>query len=196
MNKILVAYTTNSGLTEEVAQAIGEELGKSGCQVDVRRLEEVTGVENYQAVVVGAPMILGWHREALKFVQKHQRALAQLRVAYFITAMSLTQTGEETIGGIPVFIDPELAKQPQKANRLSLKERYARPANYLDPVLKAAPTVRPVSVAFFGGKLELFRLKLLQMLFVMVIIQAQPGDRRDWTLIRQWAFNLVPELTK
>ncbi len=64
MNKILVAYTTNSGTTEEVAQAIGEELGKRGNAVDVRRLEEVTSLEGYQAVVVGAPMILGWHRAA------------------------------------------------------------------------------------------------------------------------------------
>jgi flavorubredoxin len=36
--RILVAYTTNAGTTAEVAQAIGEELGKDGMQVDVRRL--------------------------------------------------------------------------------------------------------------------------------------------------------------
>lgn len=58
---------------------------------------------------------------------------------------------------------------------------------YLRPVLRAAPEVRPVSAAFLGGKLDLGRLKLLQMLFVLVIIQVQPGDFRVWDYIRQWA---------
>jgi menaquinone-dependent protoporphyrinogen oxidase len=190
MKKVLVAYTTNSGSTQEVAQAIGEELGKGGDQVDVRRLEEVTDIGPYQAVVIGAPMILGWHRAAMKFVKKHQRALSQARVAYFFTAMSLTQTGEDTIDTIPVCIDPEQAKPPKKANRLSLEERYSLPAGYLRPALKAAPSVKPVSVGFFGGKLELFRLNILQMLFVMLAIRAQPGDRRNWDFIQGWAANL------
>ncbi len=34
--KILVAYGTASGSTAEVAQTIGEEIGKAGTQVDVR----------------------------------------------------------------------------------------------------------------------------------------------------------------
>jgi menaquinone-dependent protoporphyrinogen IX oxidase len=61
-------------------------------------------------------------------------------------------------------------------------------------VLKAAPHVRPVSVAFFGGKLELFRLNIFQMLFVILVIRAQPGDRRNWPPIQQWAASLLPLL--
>jgi menaquinone-dependent protoporphyrinogen IX oxidase len=190
MKKVLVAYTTNSGSTEEVARAIGEELGKDGDQVEVRRLEEVTTLETYHAVVVGAPMILGWHRAAQKFVKKHQQALSRVRVAYFATAMSLTQVGENHFGEVPVFVDPTLAQPPKNPNRLSLKERYAAVANYLQPMLKAAPSVKAASIGFLGGKLELFRLPFLQMLFVMVIIQAQPGDLRNWTVIQGWAAHL------
>jgi hypothetical protein len=36
----------------------------------------------------------------------------------------------------------------------------------------------------------MFRLKLLQMLFVMLIIRAQPGDLRDWSYIQQWAIEI------
>jgi menaquinone-dependent protoporphyrinogen IX oxidase len=190
LNKILVAYTTNSGTTEEVAWAIGEELGKSGDPVDVRRLEEVTSLEGYQLVVVGAPMILGWHRAARRFVKENRQALSKLRVAYFFTAMRLTQTGESQIGGIPVNIDPQLATPPANAGRLSLAERYATPANYLKPALKAAPGVKPVSAGFFGGRLDMYRLPWYQMLFVMVVIRAQPGDKRDWDFIRGWAGKL------
>ena len=190
MNKILVAYTTNSGTTEEVAQAIGEELGKRGNPVDVRRLEEIANLDGYQAVVVGGPMILGWHRAAQKFVRQHRQELAKLKVAYFFTAMRLTQTGESQIEGIPLAIDPELAIPPAKPNRLSLPERYATPANYLRPARKAAPQVKPVSAGFFGGRLDMYRLRWWQALFVMVVIRAQPGDKRNWDFIRGWAAGL------
>ena len=192
--KVLVAYTTNAGTTAEVAQAIGEELGKAGAQVDVRRLEEVTSLDPYTAVVVGGPMIMGWHSAAVKFVKKHQLALSQVPVAYFLTAMSLTQTGETSVDAVPICVDALLVKAPKNAARLSFQERYATVTNYLRPVLKAAPLVKPVSAGFFGGKLELYRLNLLQKLFVLLAIQAQPGDFRHWPVIREWAVSLRTEL--
>ena len=192
MTRILVAYTTNAGSTTEVAEAVATELGKDGAQVDLVRLEQVTSLEGYHAVVIGAPMILGWHRAAQKFVKTHRAVLASVPAAYFCTAMSLTQTTGSPSGAPPLFIDPWLAKAPKNPARLSYKENYAAPASYLKPILKAAPAVKPVSIAFFGGKLEMFRLKLLQALFVMVIIQAQPGDLRNWSAIQEWAASLRP----
>ena len=190
MSNVLLAYATNSGSTEEVARAVAEELGKNGNQVDVRQLDDVGSLEAYQLVVIGAPLIIGWHRSALNFVKKHRAILARVRVAYFFTGMSLTDTSESKLGPIPIYVDPELAKPPKKPGHLSLKENYARVSNYLAPLLRAAPQIKPASVAFFGGKLELFRLNFLQMLFVMVIIQAQPGDHRNWAAIREWAGGL------
>ena len=192
--KVLVAYTTNSGTTADVAQAIGEELGKDGVQVDVRRIEEVASLDPYTAVVVGGPMIMGWHGTAVKFVKKYQPALSRVPVAYFLTAMSLTRTGETSVDGVPIYVDAMLAKEPKNAARLSFQERYATVTNYLRPALKAAPSVKPVSVGFFGGKLELYRLNLLQKLFVLLVIQAQPGDFRHWPVIREWAAGLRPTL--
>ncbi len=87
----------------------------------------------------------------------------------------------------PVYLDTELVKPPKRESSLGFKESYTLVDNYLKPILKAAPEVKPVSVGFFGGKLELFKLKLLQMLFVMVIIGAQPGDLRNWPAIREWS---------
>jgi menaquinone-dependent protoporphyrinogen oxidase len=194
MIKILIAYTTNSGSTFDFAQRICDSLVQEGAEVDVRLIGEVQSVDGYQAVLVGAPMIMGWHKTAVGFVKKHQESLSRVKVAYFLTAMSLTETGIKEVDGIPVFIDPGLPKEPVKPGRLGFKERYATAANYIQPVLKTAPRVRPVSVGIFGGKLELFRLNLFQMLFVMLVIQAQPGDKRSWRAVGEWTDTLYTRL--
>ncbi len=191
--RILVAYASNAGSTAEVAQAVGEEITHAGVQADVRPLGEVTDADpaQYQGVVVGAPMILGWHRGAARFVRQHRAALAKVPTAFFATALSLTKQAETGRTAANVFVDPKLAKPPHVPGRLGLKERYATVGNYLRPILGSAGPVRPVSVAFFGGKLDFGRLKFLQMLFVMVIVGAQPGDYRNWDAIKAWAGELA-----
>ena len=191
MGKILVAYTTNAGSTTRVAETIAKELSQAGLQVDVRRLEEVSSLDGYTGVVVGAPLIVGWRRAALKFVRQHQPALSRLPVAYFMTAISLTYAPGEDTGPVPVSVDPDLAKPPKHPHRRNLKERYASVLNYLSPALKAAPAVKPISIAIFGGKLEIPRLKLWQMLFVLLVIQPQTGDFRNWPFIKEWAASLA-----
>lgn len=197
--RVLVAYSSNSGSTAEVAQAIGKELSQDGVQVDVHPIQELgaaTDLSGYDAAVVGAPMILGWHREAVRFVRDHRSALSRLPVAYFATAMSLTDTEPAVPDGVTVYKDPRLVKAPRAPKGLTLKERYASAGNYLRPILGSAPEARPVSVAFFGGKLDFGRLNLLQMLFVMLIVGAQPGDYRNWDAIRGWAGDLRGRLAR
>jgi menaquinone-dependent protoporphyrinogen IX oxidase len=107
--------------------------------------------------------------------------------------MSLTSAGETEVSGVPVFVDETLAKPAKNAGRPSLKERHTDINHYAAPIIKAAGPARPLSVAFFGGRLEYTRLKLLARLFVMLVIQASPGDRRNWDAIRSWAGSL-PQL--
>src|SRR4030042_6012460 len=155
MKKILVAYGTNAGSTAEVAEAVGEELGKNGDHVDVCQIRDGTALDGYDAVVVGAPMIMGWHLSAVNFVKKHEQVLSRLKTAYFITAMRITQGENGNFGDLLISVDPRLATPPKDPNRLSFKEGYSTVNNYLPSALKAAPLVKPVSVGFFGGKLDL-----------------------------------------
>ena len=191
MKRILVTYATMAGSTIEVAQAVGEEIAKSGLQVDVLPLGEVKGLEAYDGVVVGGPMIRGWHHAALGFLKKHRDAFRRIPLAVFVMAMSLTQTGETSVDGVPVDVDEKLPKPPEKEGRLNFRERYAKLSNYVRPILMATRPVKPVSIGFFGGRLEYGRLKWWAVLFAMLIIQAQAGDRRNWTAIRSWASNLA-----
>ena len=119
MTKILIAYATMTGSTAEVAQVIAEEINKSGLQAEVLPMNQVKNLDDYAGVVVGAPMIMGWHRSALGFLKKHRRALQRIPLAVFVTAMSLTRTGETSVDGVPVFVDDNLPKPPGKEGSLS-----------------------------------------------------------------------------
>lgn len=46
MNRILVAYATMAGSTVEVAQAVGEEITKSGYQVDILPISEIKDLKS------------------------------------------------------------------------------------------------------------------------------------------------------
>jgi menaquinone-dependent protoporphyrinogen oxidase len=187
MKNILVTYATMAGSTAEVAQVVGEEIAKQGWQVEVLPLDEVKSLETYDGVVVGGPMIMGWHRAALRFLKQHRQDLHHLPLAVFVLAMSLTQTGETGAGDVPVTVDEQLPKPPAQEGRLSFRERYARLSNYLRPVLAAARPAKPVRIGVFGGRLEYGRLKWWAVLFAMLIIQAPAGERRNWEAIRAWA---------
>ena len=190
MGDILIAYTTNAGSTLEVAQVIADELVQKGNTVSVKNISEIDDIKPYDSVLVGAPMILGWHNSAKRFVRKNRKVLAKKKCAYFCTAVSITKYGAEEGSGIPVFIDPFTAKAPVNPEKMTIHEKYSLPENYILPILKQAPDVMPISIALFGGNLDMGKLNFLQMIFVMAIIRAQPGDYRNWEAIRQWANSL------
>lgn len=192
--KILIAYATNSGSTAEVARVIGTELEQAPAQVDVQRIQAVGSPDGYTAVVVAAPMIMGWHPAALQFIRRHKTSLARLPVAYAFTAISLTQTNTTLVDGVPVYIDRQLPKPPRHPGRLSWREQYTTAANYLRPVLKQTPAVKPVSVGFFAGRMEFFRLNVFQMLLALLLTAGQAGDFRHWDEIRAWSAALRPRL--
>jgi menaquinone-dependent protoporphyrinogen IX oxidase len=189
MNKILITYVTNSGSTAEVAKAVMTEIQKSGAQVELLPVSEVGELGSYSAVVLGAPMILGWHRSALRFLRKNKATLTKKPLAVFVTCMSLTATGETNVGGVPVVVDEALPKAPKNAGRMDFKERYSVVSNYLRPIL-AACQVRPVSVGVFAGRLNFSNLQWWAMIFVVLILQAKTGDKRNWDAIRSWAGSL------
>lgn len=87
-------------------------------------------------------------------------------------------------------MDERLAKPPQNAERLSIKENYAKLEHYAARILGASLPAKPVSLAFFGGRMDFFRLSPLAKLFTMVTIQAEARDHRNWASIKAWANSL------
>lgn len=189
-NNILITYATHSGSTAEVAQTIAQTLGTDGATVDVKPLSDVGSLDAYDAVILGAPMILGWHRDAVSWLSANQAALSQKHTALFITCLELTRTDADNIAGVPLFQDPELGHAPKNPAKLSFKERHGDPNGYLPPVFEQAPQVKPVSVGIFGGKLDYGTLGFFPKLFVRFIIRGIAGDYRNWDAIKSWAADI------
>jgi menaquinone-dependent protoporphyrinogen IX oxidase len=192
--RVLVVCATRHGSTAEVADAIAAELRAAGARVDVRAAVDGGAPVGYDAVIIGGPMIMGWHKDALKYVKRHREMLAGMPVTYFITAASLTAVDDATVDGVPIVTDSWLVKEPRDAAKLGYKERYALPSHYLGDILKASAPLRPASAAFFAGSLDLTKMNILEKLFVTLVVGATPGDGRHWDAIREWARSLPPQL--
>jgi len=192
--RVLVVYATRHGSTTKVAQTVAEELRAAGCEAEVRTVGEAGTTAGFDAVVVGGPMILGWHKDAVKWVKARRDALAAVPVAYFITAASLTEDGSDAVDGVPVHKDSWLVKKPGAPDKVSYRQRYALPSHYLGDVLKETAPVRPRCTGFFAGALDLTTMNIFEKLFVMLVIGATPGDGRHWDAVREWARGLPAAL--
>lgn len=167
--RILVAYDTIDGSTAELAEFVGKELSKEGNAVDVRRVSEVTDVNNYQAVVVGSPMKREkWTEDALDFLNRHKLALNQLPVAMFFTCLAtLGRTLEDGLGGVMT--------------------------NYVSPLLVEFPDLKPVSVGIFTGVLDYTKYSEAGAEGIRRFMSQRGcplegrNDYRDWQAISAWS---------
>jgi menaquinone-dependent protoporphyrinogen oxidase len=162
---ILVAYATQYGSTQEVAEAVAETLRESGFAVDTPPAKEVHAVTEYSAVVLGAPLMKGrFHKDAERFLSQHRDALAQRPVAIFALGPVHDPHDEEEWKGSREQLDEELA-------------RYA--------------WLTPAAVELFGGK---FDPATLPFPLNRLAGKEPASDIRDWTAIRAWAAGLKPIL--
>jgi len=192
--RALLVYATRHGSTREVADAVAEELRSAFAEVDLREAKTAPGPAGYDAVVVGGPMIMGWHKDARKYLKQHKDQLTGTPFAVFVTAASLTEDGVDAVQGMPIAKDPWLVKKPRNADKLSRKERYALPRHYVGDILKECAPARPRSAAVFAGSLDLTTMSVFEKLFVLLVIGATPGDGRHFDFVREWAAGLADAL--
>ena len=82
--KVLVTAASMHGATAEIAQAIGRELSAQGLTVTVLPPEDITSVEEYDAVVIGSAVYVGhWLDAAKDLVNRCRDALVTRPVWLF-----------------------------------------------------------------------------------------------------------------
>jgi menaquinone-dependent protoporphyrinogen oxidase len=123
MEEILIAYATKHGSTHEAAETIASRLADAGTETHTLPANRVESLDEYGAVVLGAPLYMGrWHGDARAFLRRHRTALATRPLAVFALG--------------PVNDD---AKQWEGAQ----KQLY--------DTLSHFPGIEPVTIALFGG---------------------------------------------
>ncbi|MFW5869039.1 MAG: flavodoxin domain-containing protein [Armatimonadota bacterium] len=168
--RLLVAYETAHGSTEEIAQAMAETLRECGAEADVKRCREVREVEDYDAFIVGAPVWGGnWLKPARAFVARFEETLAERPVAYFHTSGA--------------------AGEPDQ------RDEVVRIMNERLP--EYAPSVEPVDVAAFGGVIDYDRYNIGLKLLMKAVVGRGRGptsgrhDMRDPDAIRAWTEEML-----
>jgi len=190
---------TMGGSTREVADAVARALRHGGLDVEVRQPREVGDVEGYDSVILGSPILYGGPRRELRaFIRDHRAALGHRPTAFFLTCMELTDVPDTKHPGLPLVVDPLLARPPATPGKLTMFERTHLPSDFIDRLLAGAPEIRPISIVIFAGKLDYATLdpvSRLAMRMIWRIYQRAPeGDRRNWDTIHTWAENLLPQL--
>ena len=113
-----------------------------------------------------------WLPDAIEFAEKNQEALSRVPVAYFLTILTLYQDTAET-------------------------RKLAR--SYMEPVLRAAPKVRPVDSGLFAGVLDYRKMNVLVRMVMKSKMQAKgvpKGDHRNWNAVASWAKGLIEPFGK
>jgi len=135
-NSILLAYASRYGSTQDVAESIAAALRQVGLRVDMRPMQDVKGLDQSDAIVLGAAIYNGkWHPDAHDFLSRHQKAIGQRPVAVF--ALGPLSTSEEAM---------------------------RRSRGQLERDLGMYPWLKPVAVEVFVGKLDPSKLSLFERL--------------------------------
>lgn len=167
--RILVAYATRYGATQEIAEFLAATLRESGFEVDCSAMRDVRGIDDYRGVVLGAPFYYGrWPRPARRFLNRFGPVLARRDVAVFATGR----------------IEPA---QPESEVR-----------SQLDALLDRYRWLTPFSEALFGGRWDPAALRGLDRWMRTLpgsSLHVLPAtDLRDWDAIGAWATHVAAAL--
>jgi menaquinone-dependent protoporphyrinogen IX oxidase len=194
MKRLLIAYVSHSGSTQEVANFLCDQLTNQGHLVDLRSVSEISDLSPYDAVFAGGLLYrFGWHPEIIQFLKKNLKELREKKVALFVTGMRLGKVPQSKQFPYPVFVDPSILKPPAEQHRSNPLDAITTIHNYLQAALPTLELIKPVSLGIFAGKLDLQTLKLPEqviMMLLMLITGMQPGDHRNWEAIRSWVQSL------
>ncbi len=164
-SSVLVAYATRYGSTQEVAEAVAATLRERGLEVDLQPMRQVRTIDQYRAVVLGAPLYMfHWHKDAINFLERNRAALTARPVAIF--ALGPFHADEKEYQAVREQLDKELVK---------------------------FPWLTPRAIAIFGGKFDPQKLTFPHNL-LPALKNMPASDVRDWTAIRAWASDLAATL--
>jgi menaquinone-dependent protoporphyrinogen oxidase len=158
MAQVLVAYASKRGSTAEIAEAVAEVLRRSGLSVDCTSVEDVRGIDGYDALVIGSAVYMKrWRGDAKRFLRRHAKELATRPFWVFSTG----PVGDPWREVNPGWLEPQ--------QMLDLVERLGGRGHVV-----------------FGGRVPLEPRGPMERSLIRNT-PSEFHDRRNWDEIRAWA---------
>jgi menaquinone-dependent protoporphyrinogen oxidase len=172
---VLVAYATRHGATAGIAGQTATTLREEGVHAQALAVEEVTGLDEYDAVVLGgAAYMFHWLKAARKFAHQHQAALQQRPVWLFSSGPLGTDKVDDE------GHDVRVAARPKEFDELTalLKPRG-------EAVFFGAhdPEAKPIGLG-----------ERITRMMPAAHAALPSGDFRDWKQIDAWARQVAQQL--
>ena len=164
--RVLVGYASRFGSTRDIAIRIAGTVRTRGNDVDVRSIDEISDLDQYDAVVFGSGVYDGsWTAEATEFIRGHAAEMARKPVWLF----SVGSFGDRhpIVGGL-------MKKEPKEIGEF---EEMLHPRDY----------------RVFAGVINLDHWPAWGRLLFKAL-GGHAGDNRQWPDIDAWAERIAQEL--
>jgi menaquinone-dependent protoporphyrinogen oxidase len=185
MTKALVVYGSRHGGTKGIAERIGAVLALEGIDATVAPADDVPGVDEADAFVVGSGVYMGsWLNEPLEFLQRHQALLAT-RPLWMFSSGPLPGSTKEKPGVDPLESALGPADGPGSGGRKKVAELMH--------------ATHPREHRVFPGAFDpADPPKAMSERLVRIMPAAKSvlpaGDFRDWYAVETWAREIARSL--
>jgi menaquinone-dependent protoporphyrinogen oxidase len=167
--RVLVTYATTYGSTQEVAEAVSQVMRDMPFETDLKPAGEVKLLQEYHAVVIGAPMYMfRLHRDASSFFRRFEKELKGGLPVYIFAGGPFGEAVEKDWQGVRENLEKELAK---------------------------FSWLKPASIKVIGGKFDPSALRFPYNL-IPAMKKLPPSDLRNWEDIRKWASDIAMEISE
>lgn len=164
---VLVTYASKYGATQEIAEEIGQVLNQAGLPTDVLRINLVSDLSRYQAIVLGSAVYIGkWRKEAVRFLKANEKKLSGMPIWLFSSGPTGEGDPVELLNGwrLPMAIQPIVDR------------------------------IKPHGISVFHGNVNVSKLNSIEK-SILKNVEAPIGDFRNWDAIRSWANAVADDLS-
>lgn len=163
-SRILVTYASKKGSTSGIAEAIADELRKAGYETDVKEMESIPSLEQYEALVIGTPVYSGkLLGDVAGFATRFRERIGKIPVAGFV------------VGIAPVY--------PKAGDSRIFSEMLG----------SAIAPANAVALTMFAGSFVPSQQGFL-VRSLGKMMKIPEGDFRDWDAISAWARELPAKM--
>jgi menaquinone-dependent protoporphyrinogen oxidase len=164
----LVAYASRHGATAEIAARIARQLADAGAAVELRDVDDVESLDEYETVVFGAPVYdQCWPPEANRFAAAYREELSKRSLWLFSVG---------SFGDTKPVIGRLTHKEPRE-------------------IAEIRADLRPREYRVFQGVIHKNQWPFWSRIFFRAF-GGRFGDHRDWPAIDAWAEQIARALSE